>query len=90
MSNTRTEADKKLLYVKQEFAELLLAYKYQESWTKAGELNALLKNKENLSLPEEVTNNIASLLKGYYDANDKVNEAHKRMTGFGHKLQEIN
>lgn len=56
MSNTRSEADKKLLNVAHELSELLVGHSYdqawEKAWEKAGELNSLLKRREEFTLPE--------------------------------------
>lgn len=90
MQNTRSEADKKILKVAQEFSELLKTHNYDASWEKAGELNSLLKKRDDLSLPGYMVDMIAQHLKSYYYQNNVVTKAHKAMTAIGHKLEEFN
>ncbi|HFN2780232.1 TPA: hypothetical protein ACHDGW_000758 [Streptococcus pyogenes] len=87
MSNTRSEADKKLLVVTQELSELLISHQYDQSWEKAGELNSLLKKREELTLPGYMVDMIQQHLKSYYYQNNMINKAHKSMSAIGHKLQ---
>lgn len=90
MSNTRPEADKKILHVAHELSELLVGHSYDQAWEKAGELNSLLKRREELTLPGYMVDMIAQHLKSYYYQNNTVSKAHKAMSAIGHKLEEFN
>lgn len=85
----RTPQDKKLLQVAQELSQLLSGYKYDEAWEKAGELNSLLKNREESTLPNYMLDMIQTHLKSYYYQNNQVSKAHKAMTAIGHRLEEF-
>lgn len=89
MTGTRSDADKKLLQVAQELSELLVGHTYDQAWEKAGELNSILKNREEFTLPEYMIDMIQQHLKSYYRQNNNVNTAHKVMSAIGHKLQEF-
>lgn len=90
MSETRSKLDKKLLNVTHELSELLVGHSYDQAWEKAGELNSILKNREDFTLPEYMVDMIAQHLKSYYYQNNTVNKAHKAMSAIGHKLEEFN
>ncbi|MCK1245186.1 hypothetical protein MX035_08975 [Streptococcus uberis] len=89
MSGTRSEADKKLLQVAQELSELLVGHSYDQAWEKAGELNSILKKREEFTLPEYMVDMIQQHLKSYYRQNRIVNKAYIAMSAIGHKLQEF-
>ncbi|MFI3886752.1 hypothetical protein [Streptococcus parauberis] len=89
MSETRSEADKKLLHVANEFSESLISYNYEEAWQKHGELSSLLKNREEYTLPGYMIDMIQQHISSFRKLNDKVNQAHKAMSAIGHKLQEF-
>ena len=89
MANNRTDADKKLLAVSQELSQALTSHKYDDAWTKAGELNGLLKKRDEYTLPSYMLDMIAQHLKEFYRQNNYVSKAHKTMTAIGHKLEEI-
>lgn len=88
-NNNRSEADKKLIAVSQELSQSLIVHKYEEAWTKAGELNNLLKKREEYTLPGYMLDMIAQHLKEFYRQNNYVSKAHKTMSAIGHKLEEI-
>lgn len=90
MSKNYTEQDKKVLRVSSELSELLTAYKWDEAYTKAGELNALLKKRDELTLPGYMLDMMATHVKSYYYQNNQVSKAHKAMVAIGHKLAEFN
>lgn len=81
--------DKKVLKVSQELSELLTAYKWEEAYTKAGELNGLLKNRDELTLPGYMVDMMAQHVRSYYYQNNQVSKAHKSMVAIGHKLAEF-
>ncbi|HEM6035848.1 hypothetical protein [Streptococcus suis] len=89
MANNRTDADKKLLAVSQELSQALTSHKYDDAWTKAGELNGLLKSRDEYTLPGYMLDMIAKHLKDFYWQNNQVNKAHKAMSAIGHKLEEF-
>lgn len=85
----RNEKDKKFLAVVQELSGLLISYKWDEAYTKVGELNSLLKNREELTLPSYMIDMAASHVKSFYYHNNIVNKSHKSMVAIGHKLDEF-
>lgn len=89
MANVRSEADRKVLRVTQELSELLTSYKYDEAWEKAGELNSLLKKRDELTLPAYMLDMLQQHLKSYYYQNNVVSKARKSMAAIGHKLEEF-
>lgn len=84
-----TEQDKKVLQVVQELSSLLTSYKYEEVWEKAGELNSLLKKRDELTLPPYMIDMLQQHVKSYYYQNNNVTKAHKAMVAIGHKLEEF-
>lgn len=90
MSNTRSEADKKLLNVAHELSELLVGHSYDQAWEKAGELNSLLKRREEFTLPEYMIDMMEQHLKSYYIKTKEVQKIHKVMSAIGHKLEGFN
>ncbi|WP_273451258.1 hypothetical protein [Streptococcus ferus] len=89
MVNVTKAEDKKVLAISQEFSELLVNHKYDEAWEKAGELNGLLKKREELTLPSYMIDMMQTHLKNYYYQNNVVNKAHKAMSAIGHKLADF-
>ncbi|WP_373808431.1 hypothetical protein [Streptococcus ferus] len=89
MVNVTKAEDKKVLAVSQELSELLVGHKYDEAWEKAGELNALLKKRDDLTLPSYMLDMMQTHLKNYYYQNNVVNKAHKSMSAIGHKLADF-
>lgn len=90
MSNTRSEADKKLLNVAHELSELLVGHSYDQAWEKAGEFNSLLKRREEFTLPEYMIDMMEQHLKSYYIKTKEVQKIHKGMSVIGHKLEGFN
>lgn len=80
--------EKKLKGIAQELSQLLLTYKWEEAWQKAGELSALLKTEEALNLPAIKIDGIRSLMKSYYSKARSVQAAQKAMLAIGHKLAD--
>lgn len=89
MPQAQSEQDKKVLRVAQELSALLVSHKYDESWEKAGELNGLLKNRENLTLPSYMLDMLGQHLKSYYFQNSHIKKAHTAMSAIGHKLEDF-
>lgn len=89
MVNVTKPEDKKVLAVNQELSELLIGHKYNEAWEKAGELNSLLKKRDDLTLPSYMLDMLQNHLKSYYYQNNAVTKAHKTMTAIGHKLADF-
>ncbi len=78
-----------MLNVAHELSELLVGHSYDKAWEKAGELNSLLKRREELTLPGYMVDMIAQHLKSYYFQNNVISKAHKTMSAIGHKLEEF-
>lgn len=85
----RNELDKKFLKVAQELSEALVAYQWDEAYTKAGELNSLLKQRDQMTLPGYMLDSAQNHLRSFYHQNTVVQKAHKAMIAVGHKLVEF-
>ena len=83
------EQDKKVLGLANELSELLVAHKYEETWERVGELNSLLKKKEELTLPSYMIDALVQHVKSYYYQNNQVKKARTAMTAIGHKLADF-
>ncbi|HEM3642583.1 TPA: hypothetical protein U1C81_000553 [Streptococcus suis] len=70
-------------------SELLVAYQYEGTWELVGELNALLKKNEELTLPTYMIDSLKQYVKSYYYQNDQVKKARTAMTAIGHKLADF-
>ncbi|MFM1676741.1 hypothetical protein AB6P01_09785 [Streptococcus mutans] len=89
MPQSKNEQDKKVLSVVQELSQLLIGYKYDEAWGKAGELSGLLRNTESLTLPSYMLDMLKQHLKSYYYQQEQVNKSHKAQLAIGHKLEDF-
>ena len=81
---TKTIFETKVGQVTNELGELLKKKDHKQAWTKAGELNALLK-KEEAKLVEQLHNELRS----YYYINSEIEKANKRLYAKGSKLIEL-
>lgn len=63
--NQRNDKDKKVLGVVAELSVFLKEHKYDEAWEKAGELSALIKSREELSLPDYMIDMLQQHLKKF-------------------------
>ncbi|MDW7798758.1 conjugal transfer protein [Streptococcus canis] len=86
---TQTALTKKIKATAVELGELLKAQNVKEAWTKAGELNSLIKKEGAKDLPEELIDSIRSELRGYYYVNSELNKFHKQLYAKGNKLIEL-
>lgn len=86
---TRNEQDKKVLGLANQISELLVAHQYEGTWELVGELNALLKKKEELTLPTYMIDSLIQYIKSYYYQNNQVKKARTAMTAIGHKLADF-
>ncbi len=75
--------------VASELGELLKKKDYKESWTKAGELNSLLKKEEAKTLAPQLLEQLQYELKGYYFINSEMEKLNKRFYAKGAKLIEL-
>ena len=62
---------------------------HKQAWTKAGELNALLKKEEAKDLKPELVEQLHNELRGYYYINSEIEKANKRLYAKGSKLIEL-
>ena len=62
---------------------------YIQSWTKAGELNSLLKKEEAKTLAPQLLEQLQYELKGYYFINSEMEKLNKRFYAKGTKLIEL-
>jgi len=72
-----------------ELGELLKKKDHREAWTKAGELNSLLKKEEAKDLKPELVEQLQTELRGYYYINGEIEKANKRLYAKGSKLIEL-
>lgn len=86
---TQNTLEKKVRAVSLELGELMKAHNDKEAWTKAGELNGLLKKEEAKQLPEALVESLRSELRGFYYVNGEINKLHKQLYAKGNKLIEI-
>ncbi|ESR10139.1 hypothetical protein DIX60_01375 [Streptococcus iniae] len=90
MSNTRSEADKKLLRQVQEFSELLKSHSYDLADEKAVELKSLLRKRDDYTLAGYMLDMIGQHLKSFDHYNRDVKKAKNNIAGIGRKLEEFN
>lgn len=86
---TKSTLEKKIRTVTLELGQLMKEHNTKDAWTKAGELNSLLKAEETQSLPNEWLEPIRLELKGYYYVNAELNKYQKQLYAKGNKLLEI-
>lgn len=72
-----------------ELGELMKAHKDSECWTKAGELNHLLKSEEAQKLSPDFLEKLHQELRGYYYVNGEINKLHKQLYAKGSHLIEM-
>lgn len=89
MATTQNTLEKKVRAVSLELGELMKAHDDKEAWTKAGELNGLLKKEEAKQVPEALVESLRSELRGYYYVNSELNKLHKQLYAKGNKLIEL-
>ena len=86
---TKTIFEKKVSQVTNELGELLKKKDHREAWTKAGELNSLLKKEEAKELKPDLIEQLQTELRGYYYINGEIEKANKRLYAKGSKLIEL-
>lgn len=86
---TQNTLEKKVRAVSLELGELMKAHNDKEAWTKAGELNGLLKKEEAKQVPETLVESLRSELRGYYYVNGEINKLHKQLYAKGNKLIDL-
>lgn len=86
---TQNTLEKKVRAVSLELGELMKVHDDKEAWTKAGELNGLLKKEEAKQVPEALVKSLRSELRGYYYVNSELNKLHKQLYAKGNKLIEL-
>ncbi|WP_270654704.1 conjugal transfer protein [Streptococcus gordonii] len=86
---TKTIFEKKVSQVTNELGELLKKKDHREAWTKAGELNSLLKKEEAKDLKPDLIEQLHTELRGYYYINGEIEKANKRLYAKGSKLIEL-
>lgn len=72
-----------------ELGELLKANNTKEAWTKASELNAVLKKEEAQQVTPELCDQLRQELMGYYYVNGELNKLHKLLYAKGNKLIDL-
>ena len=86
---TLSPMEKKIKAISIELGELMKLHNDKESWTKAGELNSLLKSEEAQQLPAGFIEPIRKELSGYYYINGEIYKLHKQLYAKGNKLIEL-
>lgn len=86
---TQNTLEKKIRTISLELGELMKTHNDKEAWTKAGELNSLLKKEEAKQVPEALVESLRSELRGYYYVNGEINKFHKQLYAKGNKLIEL-
>lgn len=81
--------EKKVQFASNELGQLLKKKDYSQAWTKAGELNSLLKKEEASSLKPELVEQLHTEIKGYYYINSEMEKLNKRFFAKGNKLIEL-
>lgn len=87
--STKTQFEKKVCQLSYEFGELLKKKDHNQAWTKAGELNALLKKEEAKQLKQDLVEQLQNELRGYYFINGEIEKANKRLYAKGSKFIEL-
>ncbi|BAN92711.1 hypothetical protein ACR9FV_08170 [Streptococcus dysgalactiae subsp. equisimilis] len=72
-----------------ELGELLKAHNTKEAWTRAGELNAMLKKEDAQQVAPELCDQLRQELRGYYYVNGELNKLHKQLYAKGNKLIDL-
>ncbi|MGT2907784.1 conjugal transfer protein [Streptococcus dentiloxodontae] len=85
----QTQIEKKIKALSTELGELLKTHNTNEAWTKAGELNHLLKSEEAQQLPPLLLEVLQAELRSYYYVNGELNRLHKQLYAKGSKLIEL-
>lgn len=75
--------DKQVIELSNELAKKLKDQEFKQAWTMAGELSALLKNEEELTLPYQVIECIKKDLSSYYSMNKEFNKVTNRAFAIG-------
>lgn len=86
---TKSAFEQKVQTVTNELGDLLKKKDHSQAWTKAGELNSLLKKEEAQNLKPEFTEQVQYELKGYYYINSELEKLNKRLFAKGNKLIEL-
>lgn len=75
--------DKQVIELSNDLAKKLKDQDFKQAWTMAGELSALLKNEEELTLPYQVIECIKKDLSSYYSMNKEFNKVTNRAFAIG-------
>ena len=79
--------DKQVIELSNELAKNLKSKEFDLAWKQAGELSALLKNTDDLSLPYQVTECIKKDLSSYYAMNKELNKVTTRAFAIGSSFE---
>lgn len=88
MTTSKT-LEKKIRAVSIELGDLMKLHKDQEAWTKAGELNGLLKKEGINTVSAPLVESLRAELRGYYYVNSEINKLHKQLYAKGNKLIDL-
>lgn len=78
-----TGKDKQIVELSLELSKKLKDHQFEQAWTNAGELNALLKNTEDLKLNPETIDSIKKDLNSYYFMNREYKKVTNRAYAIG-------
>lgn len=80
--------DKQVLEFASELAKKLKEGDFKSAYKVAGDLHYLLKGEEDLTLSEEVVQEIRKDLKSYYSMNHEYNKVSKRAFAIGCSFEQ--
>lgn len=79
--------DKQVIDLSLELGKKLKDQEFKQAWTLAGELSALLKNTDDLSLPYQVIECIKKDVASYYSMNQEYNKVTNRAFAIGSSFE---
>ena len=79
--------DKQVIELSNELAKNLKSKEFDLAWKNAGELSALLKNTDDLSLPYQVIECIKKDVSSYYSMNKELNKVTNRAFAIGSSFE---
>lgn len=79
--------DKQVIELSLELAKNLKSKEFDLAWKNAGELSALLKNTDDLSLPYQVIECIKKDVSSYYSMNKELNKVTTRAFAIGSSFE---
>ena len=89
LAQAKQNIEKHIKELSNELGELMKKHNYTESWTKAGELNGLLKKEEVQKINPILVEKLQAELRGYYYINSEIQKFNKQLYAKGSKLIEL-